>query len=462
MTRIPIVLLAILILGYAWVGSSDSAAAIEVLPGGSINAAITAATPGSIIEIHAGTYSEQVAITKPVVLQPFGDGPVWVSGDCARPYGIIITEGGAGSAIKGLGVKMANESGVRIDDASDIVLDGLTIQDYNCANANLHLAAGVAVREATRITVTGSNIIRRVEVAGPLKGQGDALWFKNTRVDRGGGHAITNNRIIGGWDGLGGEGENSTVGILHKDSLVAGNHISDCDDDGIQVEGGTANVVVRDNLIERCAIGIAFAPSNVGPLTIERNRILNLVPGFYGSTNGMKIGDGGSGDVFITANILLTNNPDFPNAAASCIAQTNTGMGMRFVVTDNTFQCGAYIYEIDGTQPAGFVYDHNCMWTTDTIGRFVKWAGGVKYGSLAEFQQATGQEPNGRQTQDCSFLQPAPTVTPVPTVTPIPPVTPTATATATATPELLCQVVVFVDGQPKIIRKETSFCVEVP
>ncbi len=390
-----------------------------------INEAIAASVAGDAIRIKAGTYSEQVLVNKAVTIEPFGDGPVWVSADCTRLYGIYVTAGGTGATIKGIGIKLANEAGIRIDDASDVRLDSLIIQDYNCVNANVHLAAGIAVREATRITVINNAITRRVKLSGPQKGQGNALWFKNTGSDRGGGHLIANNLIIGGWDGLGGEGENSNIGILHKDSIVENNVFKDCDDDGIQVEGGTQNVYVRNNTIEGCAIGIAFAPSNVGPLYIERNRVLNLEPGYYGSTNGIKTGDGGSGTVYITENEFRTN------AAASCIAQTNSGLGMTFISRGNIYQCDRYIFEFKDVPSSGSSLNYDCMWSTDSS-RFVKW-GGTLYGNLASFQTATGQELNGNQTQNCSPIPTTPTTATTSTTTTSTTITSTTSTETTST-----------------------------
>jgi len=50
----------------------------------------------------------------------------------------------------------------------------------------------------------------------------------------------------------------------------------------------------------------------------------------------------------------------------------------------------------------------------------------VYYSSLAQLQTATGAEPNGRQTTDCSFLG---TPTPLPALTPPPRTTPGARQT---------------------------------
>ena len=69
--------------------------------------------------------------------------------------------------------------------------------------------------------------------------------------------------------GIGGEPEDVSYGGLNRDSVVRRNVITDCSDDGIQVEGGVQNVLVSGNTVKRCLIGIAFAPALTGPADLE-------------------------------------------------------------------------------------------------------------------------------------------------------------------------------------------------
>ena len=73
---------------------------LEVGGGGgfaTINEAIEAAERGEAILIHAGTYTEEVEVTKPVKLDDYGDGPVWIDGECSRPFNILVEGSGSGS-----------------------------------------------------------------------------------------------------------------------------------------------------------------------------------------------------------------------------------------------------------------------------------------------------------------------------------------------------------------------------
>ncbi|MDP2675097.1 MAG: right-handed parallel beta-helix repeat-containing protein [Dehalococcoidia bacterium] len=401
-----------------------------------INAAVQAAGAGDVVLVHAGTFSEQVELNKAVTLAAFGDGPVWINGNCARTNNIHIAASNV--TVKDVGVKRANEAGIRLDAASNVTIDGVTVQDYNCAEGQDQLRAGIASwGGGSRLTVVNSRIVRRVELAGSQLGFGNGIWIKNVGTATGGGHHIAGNTIIGGFDGMGGEPEDQVYGSFYKDSVIENNVVTDCWDDGIQVEGGNINVAVRDNRIERCALGIAFAPTLQGPLYIERNTILDGVTGFYGANAAFKIGDSVSsvGTVYLRGNVV--------NTSGDGVKQTNGGLPV-IVADHNVLQVGRYVIETGDATPAGTKYDFDCAFTTDSTGRFVKWSGN-RYDSLSQFRSATGQEVNGRETQDCSFLgsavpnttpipAPAPTPTPVPTQPPAPTPTPTPAPTPPPTP----------------------------
>jgi len=405
-----------------------------------INAAVQAAAAGDTILVHAGTFSEQVELNKAVTLAPFGDGPVWIDGNCSRTNNIHITASNA--TVRGIGAKKANDASIRLDAASSVTIDGVTVQDYNCAEGQDQLRAGVASwGGGSRLTVVNSRITRRVELSGSQLGFGNGIWIKNTGSSSGGGHRIAGNTIVGGFDGMGGEPEDQVYGSFYKDTVIENNTVRDCWDDGIQVEGGNINVAVRDNRIERCALGIAFAPTLQGPLYIERNTILDGVSGFYGANAAFKIGDSASsvGTVYLKGNVIRTSGDG--------VKQTNGGLPV-IIADHNVLQVGRYVIETGDATPAGTKYDFDCAYSTDSTGRFLKWSGN-RYDSLAQFRSATGQEANGQETQDCSFLgsggpavtptatpqptsTPAPTQTPGPTPTPKP--SPTATPVPTATP----------------------------
>lgn len=388
-----------------------SAATLTVGAGGysTINAAVQAASSGDTVRVHAGTYQEQVNLNKAVTLTDFGDGMAWVDGSCSRAHGIAISASGA--TVEGIGVRRSDESGVNVDDADNVTIDNMTIQDYNCADGNDQYMAGVASwGGGSGLTVKNSTIIRRVGLSGGPYGYGNGIWIKNTGSSDGGGHTITGNTIVGGYDGIGGEPEDTIYGSFYKNTTIASNVIEDCWDDGIQVEGGDINVVVEDNQIDGCAIGIAFAPNKQGPLYIRGNEIRNLVPGSYGANYAFKIGDDSTGTTYLENNVIVTDGDG--------LKQSNPGVG-PIISRGNVFSVTRYVIEISSSIPGASDFDYDCMWTTDPD-RFVKW-GGSTYGSLSSFHNSTGQEPNGTESGSCaSSPPPTPGSTPKPTKTPTP------------------------------------------
>lgn len=414
----PLSILAIAVFACAlamFVSVQPAGAATLVVGNGgypTINAAIQAASSGDTVSVHAGAYSEQVNVSKRLTLKAFGDGPVWVDGNCSRTYGISISADGA--SIDGLSVKRSDEGGVRVYYADDVTLNDLTIQDYNCANVNAQYSAGVAVWDSSGLALTGSRIIRRVDLSGSPHGTGNGVWIKNTSVTTGGGHYIADNTIIGGYDGIGGEPEDVVHGSFYRDSTIENNTVADCWDDGIQVEGGGINTVVRGNRVEGCAIGIAFAPVLVGPLYIQQNTIVDLVPGYYGSTYAFKIGDSSQGITYLEDNVVSTSG--------DALKESNPGVG-PIVSRRNVINVSRYVVEISSGIPAGMSFDYDCFWTSDSS-RFIKW-GGSTYGSMSAFRSATGHEVHGTESPDCEA---SPTPSPAPTASPSPP-PPTASPT---------------------------------
>jgi parallel beta-helix repeat protein len=180
------------------------------------------------------------------------------------------------------------------------------------------------------------------------------------------------------------------MGGLVKDSVIEGNTIRNCYDDGIQVEGRNENVRVRNNTITGCGLGIALAPNMVGPLYIEGNTITDLQPGEYGLQACFKLGDGGSGTAHFTGNTCKSSGDGFK--------QTNSGM-TKIIASDNCIVVSRYVIELSGAPASGTSFNGNTLYTSDS-GRFVKWNGST-YLSLSAFQSATGQEANGVQSQSC-------------------------------------------------------------
>jgi hypothetical protein len=388
-----------------------------------INAGIAAAGVNYLIKIKAGTYPEQVEVNKQVTLQTFGDGQVWVDGGNTRAVGIHIDASDV--VIDGIGIKNTAARGILIDgiNTKNVTIQNSTIQDFDMAGTETYQAnAGVASYYAgSGMKILNNTIIRRS--SGSLTGGlSNGIWFKsNAQNPSGGGHLISGNLIKGGYDGIGGEEEDSPRGSFDKDTIIENNTIDTCYDDGIQVEGGNANIRVRHNEIKKCALGIATAPNLIGPIYIEYNRITEGVPGFYGTVACFKIGNNGVGTAYYTGNTCIL--PAINGVFADGWKQTNANQN-TIISRNNKIHVSRYVAEIttwtNSAQLANTSFDNDCLYTSDSS-RFVKWSTG-QYLSLAAWKTATGYEANGVQTQNCPDpVDPggSPTSAPNPTASPI-------------------------------------------
>lgn len=361
-----------------------------------IAAGITATAANGTVCVKAGTYAEQVTLGKRLTLQAFGDGPVWIDGGCARNHGISInTTAASSSLIRGLGIRNTVDAGIKIDGAGiqGVSIDGNTIQNFDCQNAGPEYRAGIAVwYGGVGERITNNTISRRT--AGSLAGGiSDCIWFKSTNASpSGGGHYIAGNTLVGCWDGIGGETEGDSRGSFDRNTTIENNTITDCEDDGIQSDGGNLNNIIRNNMIKRCALGISNAPNLTGPVTIEGNTITEGRLGSYGNLACFKVGAAGSAVANYTNNRCVITAP-----VGVGWSQTNPGNN-PIVARGNLINVTNYVLEFSSSLPSGTSFDQDCLYTSDPS-RFVKW-GGVLYGSIAAFR-GLGQEANGTSSSSC-------------------------------------------------------------
>lgn len=359
-----------------------------------INAAIAAASPGESVWVRPGRYLEQVSITKDGIRLESLGGLAVIDGECNRTHNVFIKAHDV--TIRGVGAVGALQSAIKLDGQSGLqparaLIEGNVISDFNCTNQMRQDYAGIsAYYSGSGHRIIGNQVTYRVEIAGPLRGYGSGIYFQSsTSRPSGGGHTISGNVVIGGYDGIGGGVEDDNRGSFDKDSSITFNQVSQCWDDGVQVEGGNQNVTVADNTISECAIGVAFAPDRIGPLHVLRNTIGSSTPGIYGTLACFKVGDGGSGTAYVTANVCNVNGG---TATGDGFKQTNS-LNSSYVLRDNRMNVSRYVIELSQAPGPGSSFDRDCLYTSDAS-RFVKWAN-VNYATLSAFRAATGQEMNG-------------------------------------------------------------------
>lgn len=348
---------------------------------------------------------------------------------CQANHNVVVDRDG--QVIEDMTLLNARESAILIDGFDDVTVRDVTIQNYDCDGGGPQNEAGIACWECSGLTVEDVTIERAT-------GGGNGIWVKNS----GGGNLIRDNTIRGGFDGIGGEDEFSPMGSFNRDTVIEGNEVSGCDDDGIQSEGGNDGVVIRDNTITNCLIGIAFAPNLSGLLTIQDNTILDVVPRRGNDPACWKEGGVGAGTTQLLDNVCQTEQGDG--------FKQSGGFGHSPVMArGNCIQVGRYV--IETFEPGPLDFDGDRLWTTDD-NRFIKWADTL-YGSLAAFRGATGLEENGTEAQGCPEAPEATPTPPPPTPTPVPPgPTPTPSPAPSPVPSPTpppipgCQVLVRIDG----------------
>jgi hypothetical protein len=295
--------------------------------------------------------------------------------------------------VNGAGVQILNST------VRNITITNNFIHDFDCPDDGAEQDAGVySNRGGSGQRITNNRIIRRAN--GPHTGGNSncILIRSDSGSPSGGGHYIGGNYLQGCYDGIGTQSEDDEHGGLDGNSVVENNTVYDIYDDCIQIEGGTHGVIVRNNHMERCAVGIANAP-NFGDITFEGNTILNGVSGNT-SPKCFKIGDAAQG---ADGRATYRNNRCYlPSGGADGWAQTNSGMN-PITSRGNQIHVSRYVIEFltDPNQFGPMDFDQDCFYTTDS-GRFIKWGSSSQtYGSMSSFRNATGQEPNGTQSSTC-------------------------------------------------------------
>lgn len=357
-----------------------------------IASAISASQSGDVIRIRAGVYPAGISINKNgISVEPFGDGPVWIDGNCAAAVGLEILTNDV--VVLGLGIRNVTYAGIYINGTdyptpARVWAENNTIQDFNCTGGGDESYAGISIwYGGSEQYLIGNTITHRVNAT--TSGLGNGIYLKgSSEIPSGGGHVITDNVITGGRDGIGSQNEDDVRGGFDRNTLIARNTVRGCRDDGIQVEGGNTNIHVIDNRIEECGYGIALAPNLVGPLYVERNFITSRTPGVANTIACFKVGNGGGGFAYLTDNYCEVFT-SVSGVQADGIGQTNSGL-QGFVLSGNVFKTTRYVFDLTGTPLAGSSFNDACHYSTrDGLDNVYKFSN-VRYGSLANAQASTG------------------------------------------------------------------------
>ncbi len=188
--------------------------------------------------------------------------------------------------IRGFTLKGAGQHGIYIIDGHDIIIEDCDISNWGdtdeSGNYGVNYRSGVFSRnrDLTRV------VIQRCKIHHPRYDTNSwaedhkgfhprgpqCIAFANSE----GNNVIRYNECYSDADHYFndpiGYGSNASYrGFPGADSDIYCNYVADCWDDGIEAEGGSQNVRVWNNYVERCLMAIGNAPATIGPMYIWRN-----------------------------------------------------------------------------------------------------------------------------------------------------------------------------------------------
>ena len=234
-----------------------------------LQAAIDQASPGQILLVSPGTFEGSLNLAGR-------------KGTAERPIVVRAAEAGK-TIIDAQGAK----SVVDAQDSEHVFLEGLVLRGAQWAGVNANGAVGLVVRRCTIEAVkqgicnTDRNrpgrdfYIADNRILGPYRWPTVAIKSEEGVQLCGSGHVVCFNRIRGWSDGI------SILDQLGRNYPATAidfynNDISECTDDGIEMDNGEHNIRAFRNRITDCHQGITNQPIYGGPCYIIRNVFYNL------------------------------------------------------------------------------------------------------------------------------------------------------------------------------------------
>ena len=346
-----------------------------------VAAAETAAQPGDVFFVHAGSYGGRITFNRPGTSTAH---IVWI----------------------GAGDGEALFAGIDIN-ASYVWLEGLTLRDQAFALMSKNAPTGVVISRCSffnnhysiYLQRGGSNwYIADNTIVGdtPFSTEsfdGEGIELNGYAVDSYG-HVVAHNSISNVADGI----SNGTYNID-----VVGNDIFDTSDDGFEGDPGGPNIRVWGNRIHNAAHnGISYQPQNNSPWYIVRNQLVGFIEAPF----------------------------KFRTTDRSVIAHNTIGMWSKMICCNDSHLLRSIVKNnLWVTVSGGQIWDFGAAvrdWRTDFNNDGFDWGasaapfryGGVTYSSLTALAAASGLETNGRRISRTAcfttFNVPGPAPVPIP------------------------------------------------
>jgi hypothetical protein len=254
-----------------------------------LNAAQDAAKPADIFLVHKGVYQGTFTIRKngepgrPIVWRAAGDGDA------------ILDGGGAERTVSASGAK-------------SIMFEGLTIRNGKWGIV-AHGGSDVTCRRCHFMKIDSGFVAhsdgqKRIVVTDCLI-EGPCVWPRSKGIEDPEGVEIQGEAVVVAWNRIHGFGDGISIfrGPSHAVDIY-NNDISECTDDGIEMDYGGQNTRCLRNRLTNCFQGISFQPLFGGPCYAVRNVVYNL------ELEGYKLHNAPSG-VLLYHNTTVRRGMDF-------------------------------------------------------------------------------------------------------------------------------------------------------
>jgi hypothetical protein len=375
---------------------ADTNPGTEGAPFRTLQKAADTVAAGDTVVVGAGTYA-------PVSIARSGEAGNWIrfqSAPGARP--LVSATGDALLVIKGSYVRFSGfelaggKWGVLVGGgAHDVVLEKNIIRGQKAAKQE-----GVAVQigdsfseqnKVADVTVQDNDI--RVDVL--PEPESNVILTQAAS----GGHVIRRNKIVFYYPGGGVHGTDCVGGLpnfaphggFFQDTDVNDNYCEGATDEGIELDGGNANVRVWGNTIRKANIGFSVTPVYYGPVYVFRNVVYELQDHWIGSCVGVKDGESGTGAVFFYHNTFhAVAGSACKNSLKGFAKYGGDGAQANVTVKNNVLHFWGRLHET-----ASKTFDYNLNFVEPKSGDKTSEWNGINQWGWDAFRKGTGQEPHG-------------------------------------------------------------------
>lgn len=245
--RTPIAIVAALVLA-----STAPAAVVDVFPGGGtpLQDAITAASPGDTLRVHAGTYSESVTINKRLKLRGDGVDAVTIDAGCGNFRTVEVTTGAERVTIQGVTVTGGTFYDLDIWGTS---VNRIKVKDTILIEACGSALYGINVYQATRVKLIGNEAYGYSDAGiyiGAIPADGGAKAVRNNCHDNVRGILLEDSPMDSKLIVRRNTTANNADGIFTSnadDAVISGNTVTGNTNNGIWLNATSENNRVRGN-----------------------------------------------------------------------------------------------------------------------------------------------------------------------------------------------------------------------